>query len=70
MSVTVEGAQRIVALNRKIDAYQAMADKGKISQEECDALCSQCTVEVARIRSQAALSLKTETSVGGKGAAK
>lgn len=49
------GANRILALNRQIDAIQTLVKKGKITQFEAEVLVAPKTAEIVRIRGQAEL---------------
>lgn len=49
------GANRILGLNRQIDAIQSLVKKGKITQFEAECLVAPKVAEIQRIRGQAEL---------------
>lgn len=54
------GANRILALNRQIDAIQNLVKKGKLEKFEAECLVAPKMAEIAKIRGQAELSVSTE----------
>lgn len=59
--MNVDTVKRLVALNRQASSYRAMVRNGDLTHEEADMLITEIDGEIANIRSQKSLPLKTET---------
>ena len=53
-------ANRILALNRQIDAISTLVKKGKLQQFEAECLIAPKMQEIAKIRGQGELAVTTE----------
>lgn len=55
--MNLDAAKRVVAIQRSIAAYNAMAKRGDLTAEECAVLVAGLQAELVRLRSQAELPL-------------